>query len=132
LDFSKVAGFVDESLWFETNWTFLDFCSRIESTNQIFWKVHHESNPRIESFERSRSNQIHETNLLNTTQTHGFARRIHGYTIPLYNSRNLNFFPCGHWLKKSWKTIQKCQISRRMKFVLSSNLNNHFDQLYFL
>ncbi len=29
------------------------------------------------------------------------------------------------------KNFQKCQISRRMKFVLSSNLTNHFDQLYF-
>ncbi len=57
---NKVVGFVDELTLF--------FGLPIESTNEIFWKMHHKSNPQIESFEHSRPNQIHETNLLNTIQ----------------------------------------------------------------
>ncbi len=57
--------------------------SQNKSTKQIFWKLCHETNPQIKSFENWQ---------IETKQIHGFAKRIHVFTNLLYDSRILNCF----------------------------------------
>ncbi len=47
----------------------LKMASRNESAKQIFWKWHHKTNPRNESFKNGVTKQIRETNLLKTDES---------------------------------------------------------------
>ncbi len=53
--------------------------SRNESTKRIFWKLHHKTNPRNESFERRRMKRIHENESfenqrIRKSESKGFGR----------------------------------------------------------
>jgi hypothetical protein len=78
-----------------------------QESNQIFWNsgfVDHDTNQTFLKLWNCDTNllevSIHVHDLIGI---HGFARWIHRYTIPWYNSRNLTKTPRGHLVEFFWK-----------------------------